>query len=188
LGEKTSLTELVQSELGFNIIRSQGRYVGCRKTLGTIDFTLPLGTLLKSYPGDLIMATTLEDVLLGICETRIAELKLAKQTVPASELLESHVGYTMIQRGGNVIGWRQSLGKIDFAIPLEILLQGYPVDDFFVEETREKALLRICEIEKARLNRVVAERRRVSPIRESHPIPGMNLPQGSQQSFNQDNS
>ncbi|WP_204334181.1 hypothetical protein, partial [Klebsiella pneumoniae] len=44
-GDTPAVAEIARSELGFNIIRSQGRYVACRRSLGPVDFSLPLDTL-----------------------------------------------------------------------------------------------------------------------------------------------
>jgi predicted O-methyltransferase YrrM len=160
-GEKTALTELVRSELGFNIIRSQGNYIACREALGAVDFSIPLEALTQSYAGsDLFIAASLEDALLRLCALMIGELKSKMQDDPIVELVESHLGFNIIYSQGRYAGCRQSLGPVDFTIPFQSLTQTYAVNDLFFEPTREKVLLRICEIEKARLNRLIAARQR----------------------------
>ncbi|HVR58283.1 MAG TPA: class I SAM-dependent methyltransferase [Pseudolabrys sp.] len=169
VSEKTALTELVRAELGFNIIRSQGMYIGCRQSVGFIDFSIPLDTLTQSHENsDLFVVTSIEDALLRICDLKISELKTAPKT-PVAELVDGNLGFNIVQRNGLYAACRQSLGEIDFTVPLEVLSQRNSADDFFVERTREEALLRICEIEKARLNRVIAERRESETSPENAP-------------------
>jgi hypothetical protein len=159
LSKEASPTELVQSGLGFNVIRSQSNYIGCRQLLGTVDFAKPLETLSKLYAdSDLFVAASREEVLLRICEIRMDELSAELQLAPVAELLESIFEFNVVRSQGRYVGCRRSLGKIDFSVPLDILSQVYSGEDFFVEETREDALLRICHIEKARLTCVIAER------------------------------
>ncbi|MBV9484228.1 MAG: class I SAM-dependent methyltransferase [Acidobacteria bacterium] len=150
--------ELLESHFGFNIVKHGARFIGCRQSLGTVDFSMPPEALLRSYsPSDLIVATSLKEVSLRICETKIAELSTSKQSAPAIELLDSHFGFNILKYGAQFIGCRQLIGEIAIARPLDTLLQGFSSEDFFVEQTREEVLLRICEIEKERLARVIAE-------------------------------
>jgi hypothetical protein len=145
--------------LGFNIIRSQRNYIACRQSLGEVDFSLPLDALTRSYASsDLFVAATFEDVLLRLCNLTIDELKSKMEDKTVVKLLESHLGFNIIYCRGRYCGCRQSLGPVDFTGTLRSLSQTYSIDDLFFESTREKILLRICEIEKSRLSRLVAER------------------------------
>lgn len=158
-GDKPALTEISGSELGFNIIRSQGRYVACRKSLGAVDFSLPLDTLVQSHAdSDLFVAATLEDTLLRLCDLMIGEIKSKLEDKTTVELVESHLGFNIVYCRGQYAGCRQSLGAIDFTRSLRSLSQIYSTDDLFFDSRREKVLMRICEIEKARLSRLIVER------------------------------
>ena len=157
-GEKTALVELVRSELGFNIIRSQGSYIACRESLGAVDFTLPLEALIQCYTSsDLFVTTSVENALLRLCDLKIRELSSEILEKPRIELLESHLDFNIVYGQGLYAGCRQSVGMIDFTVPFRELSQRYSADDLFFEPTREKVLLRICEVEKARLSRLISD-------------------------------
>lgn len=159
-GEKTALAELVRSELGFNIIRSQGSYIACRESLGAVDFTLPLEALTQCYASsDLFLTTSVENALLRLCDLKMHELRSAIPQEPRIELVESHLGFNIIYGQGLYAGCRQSVGIIDFTVPFRELSQRYSADDLFFEPTREKVLLRICEMERARLSRLISDDR-----------------------------
>ncbi len=155
---ETTLTELVRSELGFNIIRSQGSYIACRESLGAVDFTMPLEALTQSYASsDLFLTTSVENALRRLCDLKIRELMSEIPEEPRIELLEGHLGFNIIYGQGLYAGCRQSVGTIDFTVPFRELSQQYSADDLFFEPTREKVLLRICEMEKARLSRLISD-------------------------------
>ncbi|MET4736715.1 putative O-methyltransferase YrrM [Bradyrhizobium japonicum] len=159
VGEKNPLAEVVRSELGFNIIRSQGSYIACRESLGVVDFSLPLNALTRAYASsDLFVASTLEDALLRLCELTISSLRSEIEAKNSAKLLESHLGFNIIYCQDQYAACRQSLGPVRFSDPLRDLSQMYPAEDFFIETTRDRVLLRICEIEQARLNRIIADR------------------------------
>lgn len=158
-GEKLEVATVIRSELGFNIIRSQGSYIACRQSLGEIDFSLPLVELTQSYANcDLFVAASLEDILIHLCDLKIVEIRSEMQKEPVAELVATHLGFNIVFSHGLYAGCRQSLGPVDFTVPFRSLSQCYSADDLFFESTRKKALLRICEIEKARLSQLVAAR------------------------------
>jgi predicted O-methyltransferase YrrM len=158
-GDKPALAEVVRSELGFNIIRSQGNYIACRQSLGAVDFSLPLDALTQAHASsDLFVAATLEDALLRLCDLTISRLRSEIEAETSVELVESHLGFNIVYSQGHYAACRQSLGPVDFRDPFGDLSQVYSVEDFFFEATRDRVLLRICEIEQARLNRSIADR------------------------------
>jgi predicted O-methyltransferase YrrM len=159
-GEMAALAELVRSELGFNIIRSQGSYIACRQSLGVVDFSLPLDVLTQAHASsDFFVTATLEDALLRLCGLTISRLRSEIEAETSVELVESHLGFNIVCTRGHYAACRQSLGPVDFSDPFRDLSQVYSEEDFFFGTTRDKVLLRICEIEQARLNRAIADRK-----------------------------
>ncbi|MBR0962705.1 class I SAM-dependent methyltransferase [Bradyrhizobium diazoefficiens] len=164
-GDTPAVAEIARSELGFNIIRSQGRYVACRRSLGPVDFSLPLDTLVQSYASsDLFLAPTLEDALVDLCNLTIGEIRSKLDDTGSIQLVESHLGFNIVYCRGRYAGCRQSLGAVDFTRSPQDLSKLYSTDDLFFDSSREKVLLRICEIEKARLSRLIAERSETAAI------------------------
>ena len=156
--QEVPVVEFIDSQLGFNIIRTQNSYIACRQSLGVIDFLLPLKTLTQSHASsDLFVAATLEDALLQLCDLTIRELGLNMQEDPVVELVENQLGFNIIRNRGNYIACRQSLGPVDFTHSLRRLSQTYSADELFFASTREKVLLRICEVQKAALSQIVGQ-------------------------------
>lgn len=161
--EAFSPPEIVSSELDFNIVRSQGRYIACRQSLGAVDFLIPLEVLTQTYPNsNLFVAATLEEALLRLCELTIASLKSQVEAESTVRLVESHLGFNVVHSQGQYAACRQSLGPIEFGKGLRSLAQKYSSKDFFFGPTRDEILLRICEIERVRLRRNIAGHKKPS--------------------------
>ena len=75
-----------------------------------------------------------------------------------AELLQSNLGFNIVRTQGKYVGCRQSLGPIDFGTALKSLSKRYSAEDFVVEDTREGVLIRVCELEKLRLERIIGKR------------------------------
>jgi predicted O-methyltransferase YrrM len=158
-GEKLEVAVVIRSEFGFNVIQSQGFYIACRQALGKIDFSIPLDALKQSYASsDLFVADSLEDILINLCDLKIKQIRTYLESAPIAELVATNMGFNVIFSQGLYAGCRQSLGPVDFTVSLQSLSRTYSPDDLFFESTREKTLLRICEIEKTRLSQLVAAR------------------------------
>ncbi|KQO79777.1 class I SAM-dependent methyltransferase [Rhizobium sp. Leaf262] len=71
------IASVVTAECGYNIVRAQGQFIGCRQSLGPVDFTIPLSSLALRYSqDDFIMGRHYNDVLIAIYKNEISRLEI----------------------------------------------------------------------------------------------------------------